>query len=147
MALGANAAQGLLGRRVNRSGRLPPLLITAVSMSLGAATLLAVGLAVEGLPALTAANWLTIAWLAGVNTAFAFWLWNRTQRILPAVESSLINNTMLIQIALLAWLFLGERPSPQQVGGIALAFVGVLLVQVWGVLQARRRAAAAPAAV
>ena len=129
------------GRRVKRSGRLPPLLVTAVSMTLGAAALLATGLVVEGWPTLTPANWLTIGWLAVVNTAFAFWLWNRTQRTLPAVESSLINNTMLIQIALLAWLFLGERPTPQQIGGVALAFLGVLLVQVWGVLQARRAAA------
>ena len=141
IGVGANTAQGLLGRRVNRSGRLPPLLVTAVSMSLGAAALLATGLVAEGWPTLTLANWLTIVWLAVVNTAFAFWLWNRTQRTLPAVESSLINNTMLIQIALLAWLFLGERPTPQQIGGIALAFFGVLLVQVWGVLQARRAAA------
>ena len=40
-------------------------------------------------------------WLALVNSAFAFTLWNRTLRTLSATESSVINNTMLIQIAIL----------------------------------------------
>jgi drug/metabolite transporter (DMT)-like permease len=142
VCVGANAAQGLIGRRLNRGRRLSPLLITAVSMSIGAAILLAAGFATDAPPRLTFATWAIIGWLALVNTAFAFWLWNHTQRTLPAVESSLINNTMLIQIALLAWLFLGERPTPQQVGGIVLAFLGALLVQVWGALQARKAARA-----
>ena len=130
VCVAANAAQGLWGRHVNRSARFAPLLVTAVSMGVGSAALLGTGVAVQGLPPLSAANWAVVGWLAVVNTAFAFWLWNRTQRVLPAVESSLINNTMLIQIVLLAWVFLGERPTPLQLGGIALAFCGVLAVQV-----------------
>lgn len=140
-----NAAQGLIGRALNRGRRLPPLLITAVSMSIGATALLGTGAAVQGLPPLTLRSGLLIGWLALVNTAFAFWLWNHTQRTLPAVESSLINNTMLIQIALLAWLFLGERFTPGQIGAVAVAFCGVLLVQVRGALRAaKNERAAAP---
>jgi len=56
-----------------------------------------------------------------VNTAFAFTLWNHTLRTLAAVESSIINSTMLIQIAALAWLFLGEPLTRQKIVGIALA--------------------------
>jgi len=47
------------------------------------------------------------------------------------VESSIINNTMLIQIAVLAWIFLGERVSGQEAFGMFLAALGVLLVQLW----------------
>jgi len=133
----ANAMQGLMGRAINRSHKLPPLLVTAVSMAIGSTILLGTGLAVHDLPPLSLRSWAMIGWLAVVNTAFAFWLWNHTQRSLDAVESSLINNTMLIQIAVLAWVYLGERPSGLQLAGILLAFSGVLIVQVWGALKGR----------
>lgn len=50
--------------------------------------------------------------------------------MLSALEASLINNTMLIQIAVLAVLFLGERLTAMQVAGLTLAGVGVLSVQL-----------------
>jgi drug/metabolite transporter (DMT)-like permease len=71
-----------------------------------------------------------ITWLAIVNTAFAFTLWNHTLRTLSAVESSVINNTMLIQVAILAWLFLGERLNRQELLGLALAGIGAFVVQL-----------------
>jgi drug/metabolite transporter (DMT)-like permease len=94
--------------------------------------LLAIGLALQGLPALSLTQWAIIGWLAVVNTAFAFTLWNHTQRTLSAVESSVINSTLIAQIPVLAWLFLDEPLTPQKVAGLALAGVGALLVQLWG---------------
>ena len=127
-----NALSGILGRHVNRGGQLPPLLVTAVSMGIGALLLLITGITVQGLPPLTWQNWLIIIWLAVVNTAFAFTLWNHTLRHLTAVESSLINNTMLIQIAILAWLFLDEPLTGQEIVGMGLAALGILVVQLKG---------------
>jgi drug/metabolite transporter (DMT)-like permease len=46
------------------------------------------------------------------------------------MESSIINNTMLFQIALLAWLFLGQPLGWGQVIGMVLAALGTLLVQM-----------------
>ncbi len=141
----ANAASSVLGRQVNRSGSLPPLLVTTISMGLGAAVLLALGLGLQGLPPLTPAQWATIAWLAVVNTAFAFTLWNHTLRTLSAVESSIINNLLIIQIPLLAWLLLGEALTPLKVLGLALAAIGALVVQLrWPI--APLQPPAAPAA-
>lgn len=125
----ANAAASILGRRVNRSGELAPLPVTVLSMGFGAILLLAAGLFAEGWPAIGLRSWAIIAWLALVNTAFAFTLWNHTLRTLPAVESSVINNTMLVQIAVLAWLFLGERLGAQGIFGLGLAGLGALAVQ------------------
>jgi drug/metabolite transporter (DMT)-like permease len=125
----ANALSSILGRHVNRSGELGPMAITVVSMGLGAAVLLVGGIAVQGLPHLTLANWALVLWLAVINTAFAFTLWNQTLRTLSAMESSIINNTMLFQIAILAWVFLGEALSGQEVAGMVLAAVGTLAVQ------------------
>jgi drug/metabolite transporter (DMT)-like permease len=128
----ANALSSLLGREVNRSHKFDPLIVTLVSMGLGSITLLALGLSLQGLPPLDLRGWAIIGWLAVVNSAFAFTLWNRTQRTLSATESSMINNTMLVQIAVLAWVFLGERLRLQEIGGLAAAALGILLVQVRG---------------
>jgi drug/metabolite transporter (DMT)-like permease len=46
------------------------------------------------------------------------------------MESSIINGTMLIQIALLAWVFLDETISPQEAIGMAFAALGAVLVQL-----------------
>ncbi len=129
VGLGANVAGALLGRQVNRQGNVSPLVVTTVSMSIGAFLLLAIGVGVEGLPDLTPKSALIIGWLAIVNTAVAFTLWNTAQRRLAAVESSAINNTMLIQIAALAWVFLGERPGSLGIIGIIIVSAGAFLAQ------------------
>lgn len=126
----ANAGQHLLGRKVNRDTGLPPSLITAVSMAAGAAALLGTGVALQGWPEISPRGWMIVGWLAAANTALAFWLWNRAQAVLSALEASLINNTMLIQIAVLAVLFLDERLTTMQVAGLVLAGAGVLYVQL-----------------
>jgi drug/metabolite transporter (DMT)-like permease len=127
--LGA-ASSTVVGRGINRGTHLSPLLVTTVSMGVGSVALLAAGIAIQGFPAISIEGWLIVGWLAVVNTAVAFPIWNRTLRTLPAVESSIINSTMLVQIALLAWLFLGETLSPQDLAGLALVAVGVLVVQL-----------------
>lgn len=126
----SNAASSILGRDVNRAGRLSPLLVTTVSMGIGAVLLLLAGLLFEELPVLSARSWFYIAWLAIVNTAYAFTLWNQTLRTLQAMESSIINSTMLIHIAILAWLFLGERPTWREGFGLLLVGLGTLIVQL-----------------
>lgn len=126
----SNAGAAVLGRAVARQGDLPPLLVTLVTMGVGSLVLLAAGLLTQGLPALTWQSWAIIAWLGVVNTAFAFTLWNHTLRRLSAVQSSIINSSMMVQIAVLALLFLGETITRLELGGIALSVVGVLLVQV-----------------
>jgi len=126
----ANAGSSILGRGVNRRGDVEPLVVTVVSMGVGALALLAVGLLAQGLPALRIVDWIIIGWLAVVNTALAFTLWNHTLRTLTAVESSIINGTMLVQIALLAWLFLGEGLTWPRVLGLILAGLGSSVVQL-----------------
>jgi drug/metabolite transporter (DMT)-like permease len=129
IAMAANVASSLLGRNVNRRADSPPVVVTAISMAVGAALLVAVGIGTEGMPAVSARAWLIIGWLAVVNTALAFTLWNYSLRRLSALESTAINNTMLIQIALLAWIFLDENLGMAEITGIVLVSIGVLLSQ------------------
>jgi drug/metabolite transporter (DMT)-like permease len=125
-----NAASSVMGRRVNRSGSLPALLVTFVSMGVGAVLLLLFGGLTQGFGQLTARDWLIIGWLALVNTALAFTLWNYSLRVLSAVESSILNSLMLPQIAIFAYIFLQETLTVLEMIGLALVCLGVILVQV-----------------
>lgn len=127
--LGANVASSLLGRHVNRQANIAPVVVTALSMGVGAVILTTSGLAIEGPPAISARAWLIIVWLAVINTALAFTLWNLSLRRLSALESAAINNTMLIQIAVLAWIFLDEPLGLRETIGILLVTIGILLTQ------------------
>jgi drug/metabolite transporter (DMT)-like permease len=126
----ANALSFILGRRINREAALDPVVTTVISMGIGGSLLLVVVVAVQGLPRLSLVHWGIVLWLAVVNSALAYTLWNRVLRTLSAVESSVINNTMLFQIAVLARLFLRERLTPAEVAGMLLAGVGTLVVQL-----------------
>lgn len=125
----ATSLSSIIGRGINRNHRLHPLTVTTVSMGVGSVILLGAGLILEPWPHLSWGQWGIILWLAVVNTAVAFTLWNHTLRTLSAVESSMINNTMLIQITILAWLFLGEQVTWVKGIGLVLAALGALLVQ------------------
>lgn len=126
----ANAGASILGRDVNRKGNIHPITVTTISMGIGALTLLAVGITSQGMPAISLRGWAIIGWLAAVNTAFAFTLWNHTLRSLSAMESSIINGTMLIWIPILAVLFLQEEVSTKEIIGLVVVAIGTVIVQL-----------------
>ena len=126
----ANSGSAIIGRDINRRKDISPLVVTCISMAIGAIILLTVGLSLNGFPTISTSNWIFLIWLAGINTAFAFTLWNLTLRTLTAMESSIINGTMLIQIAILAWIFLNERITLQEGIGMFIAGLGAILVQI-----------------
>lgn len=125
----ANTAGSVLGRHVNRGSARPALVVTAVSMSVGAVLLDAGGLLTEDPGRVSPGAVAIVAWLAVVNTALAFTLWNHALRHLTAIESAGINNLMLIQIAGLGWIVLGERLGAAGVVGVLLVSGGVYLTQ------------------
>lgn len=126
----SNSASALLTRSVNKSRILSPLGITTISAIIGGTSLLVFGAVVEGIPRMSAAQWGWLGWLAVVNTAFAFTLWNRAARVLSALESSVINNTMVFQVAILSWIILGENLGSMKIFALVMATAGVILVQV-----------------
>jgi len=92
--------------------------------------LLITGILVQGLPKISLMSIGIVVWLGMVNSAFAYTLWNHSMRALTAAESSLINSAMLAQIAVLAWLFLGERPGERALIGLVFVAVGIFIVQL-----------------
>ena len=130
LCVASNTASALFGRHINHKSGLSPILVTFVSMGIGAVLLLAAGLLLQGAGELTLTDWGIIIWLALVNTALAFTLWNKSLKILTAVESSILNSLMLPQIAILALIFLGEDLSVKEIAGLVLVSAGVLIVQL-----------------
>jgi drug/metabolite transporter (DMT)-like permease len=106
-----------------------PLGLTAFSMGFGTLLMSIGAYAFEGWPRISSTSWGIVLWLGVANTALAFLLWNHALQVLEAFEISILQNTMLVQIALLAWLFLGEAFTPVKVVSMILVFTGVLLVQ------------------
>ncbi len=117
-------------RGFQKTKRIGSLRLTTITMGFGCLGLGIFAGALEGFRSISFSNWMIILWLSLVNTALAFYLWNRALKSLRAYELSILQNTMLIQIALLAWAFLGEEITPSMAVGIILVLLGVTLVQV-----------------
>jgi drug/metabolite transporter (DMT)-like permease len=130
LCLVGNSVGSIIGRDVNRSANIHPIVITGISMTIGSALMLVTGILWQGLPPLSAQSIWIIVILAVVNTAVCFTLWNYTQQTLQATETAIMNNTMLVYISILAWIFLGEKQTPLGIVGLILALAGAMLVQV-----------------
>jgi drug/metabolite transporter (DMT)-like permease len=126
----ANAISSILGRDINRSGKYRPLVVTVITMGTGSIILLLAGFAIEGIPVINLQSWGIILWLALVNTALAFTLWNHTLRTLTAMESSIINGTMMVWIPIFAVLFLEETITGKEIIGLVTVGIGTLIVQL-----------------
>lgn len=135
----ANSASSIFGRYINSQSKLNPLIVTAVSMGIGGVIMLFIGIITQGMGELNLTQWAIIGWLALVNTALAFTLWNKSLQTLTAVESSIINGTMLPQIAILAWIFLGEPLNGKEILGLVFVLAGTLIVQLWRYLPISRQ--------
>ena len=70
-----------------------------------------------------------------MNTVLAFVLWNHALGTLRAYEQSILQNTMLIQITLLACIFLNEVLTIHKILGIIMVFAGVLIVQLYSSIR------------
>lgn len=128
ICLTANAVGVVLGRALNRTATIAPIVVTLITMTIGGLALLLTGIILEPTPTFSLPSILSIIWLAVVNTAFAFTLYNHTLRTLTAIESNIINNMMLVFVPGLAWLFLGETITLKALFALVLATGGVFIV-------------------
>jgi len=124
------AAYVVVARMLQRSGNMGPLRLTTITMGVGVAGM-AVLTALTGQYAqLTTNGVIIIVWLATANTALAFFLWNWSLKAIPPYELTVFQDLMLVEIAILAFVFLQETITTLMIGGMALVLVGVLIVQV-----------------
>lgn len=120
---------GILGREVARERQLDTLLLTAIPLAFGGGLLLVLGLLAEGSPRFTGTALIVVIWLAVVNTALAYLLYNHSLQTLTAFEVNIMMNLTPLATAGLAWLLLGERLEEVQIVGMVVVIAGVGLVQ------------------
>ncbi len=130
VSLLANSFSAIIGRAINRARDTPALVVTGIMMSIGSIFLMLFGLTMEPIAPLSLLSWFYILWLAVVNTALAFYLWNRAMRILRAIDMTLINSTMMPQIVILSLFFLGEYPNYLDWIGLIILVISVTAVQI-----------------
>lgn len=119
----------VLSRALARESHVPTLPLTALPLGFGGGLLLAVALPLEGAAPPALEGWVAVFWLAVVNTAVAYLLYNHSLRTLTALELNVLLSLSPLGTALLANLLLGERVTLPQVVGLVVAISGVLLVQ------------------
>lgn len=135
LLLAAGAAVGigvsnLLQRRLMRDGAVFSIDATLVPMAVGSIALLGVALIVETFPPLTVRSLSLLLLLGIVNTAVAFTLWHRAMKTLNALHAGVIATTQLVEVALLAWLFLGEDLTIGRITGSVIVIGGIVIVHV-----------------
>jgi len=68
------------------------------------------------------------AWLAGAFLAADLILWHNAIEQVGAGLATVLGNTQVVLVGLLAWLLLRERPSRASLAGIPVVLVGVVLI-------------------
>lgn len=116
-------------RGLQKTNALDSLRLTTVTMGIGVVGMMALSSVTGEYAPLTIDLILVVVWLATINTALAFFLWNWVLKTLPAYELTVVQNLMLIEIALFALLFLQETITVLMMVGMALVIGGVLMVQ------------------
>ncbi len=104
--------------------------LTSIAMIFGAFMLLGTTGLTGNLVNVSLNGWMIILWLSIVNTAIAFFLWNHALKTLKAIEQAILQNSMLIQISLMAFFFLQEPISEYNILGMIIVFSGVLIAQL-----------------
>ncbi|GAP20222.1 DMT family transporter [Leptolinea tardivitalis] len=128
----ANVIGAVLVRKMLKAGSIPVLVVTGVPMGIGS-ILMACGASVwEWIPRISLTVWGILLFLSLVNTTIAFTVWNVALQRLTAFEANVISNTMLVQIALLSWFFLGDAVTWKMAAGMALVIGGVVLINLKG---------------
>jgi probable blue pigment (indigoidine) exporter len=124
------AVFAILSRDVARMGQLDTFTLTALPLGVGGASLLILAISVEGVTLPSWQVWAIVAWLASINTEVAYILYNRSLKILTALEANVAMNLSPFATALMSLGILGERLTPLQIAGMVIGIVGVALVQV-----------------
>lgn len=126
------AAYVILVRSIHRAQSMDSLRLTTVTMGIGVVGMVLLTVATGEYSTLNFQNLVYVVWLATANTALAFFLWNWTLTEIPAYHLTVLQNVMLVEIAIFSFFFLGEALTPLMLVGMTLVLLGVILVQLRG---------------
>ena len=120
---------GVLGRDIAKRRRLDTLTLTALPLAVGGGILLLIAMLLEGIPLASAYSWAIVLWLAIINTASAYLLYNHSLQVLTALEMTVMLSLSPLATAVLGWLLLDEVLATVQIVGMIIVIIGVVLVQ------------------
>jgi len=120
---------GILGREIAKVKQLDTITLTTIPLAIGGGFLLLIAFPLEGMPLLSTKSILIVLWLAIVNTALAYVLYNHSLQTLTALETNVMLNLTPLGTALLAWWLLDERLGFVQIIGMVVMIIGVIFVQ------------------
>ena len=120
---------GLLGRMAIVEHFVDTLTLTALPLAIGGGLLLAVAVPLEGIPNASLRTWGLVLFLAVVNTALGYVLYNHSLQNLQAFEMNVVLNLSPIWTALLGWILLNEILIGPQWAGMFVVLMGVMLAQ------------------
>ena len=123
-------AFGILGRYIARAGTASTLRLTAIPLALGGAITLLIAFPLEGIPSASPTSWGLILFLAVVNTAIGYVLYNHALQILTAFQMNIALSLTPVWTAVFGFFLLDERLEALQMLGIAVVITGVMLVQL-----------------
>lgn len=121
---------GILGRQLARQRTVSTLKLTAIPLALGGAITLLVAIPLEGIPSAPPTTWGLILFLAVVNTAIGYALYNHALQVLPAFQMNIALSLTPVWTAIFGFFLLDERLVPLQMIGIGVVIAGVILVQM-----------------
>ncbi len=119
----------LLSRAAAIDRQVDTLTLTALPLAIGGGLLVVIAAPIEGLPSASFQTWGLILFLAAINTALGYVLYNHALQSLQAFEMNVMLNLSPIWTALLGWLLIGEVLVGLQWAGIFVVMLGVLLAQ------------------
>lgn len=74
--------------------------------------------------------WVTVTFASFMGAYFALILWLAGYKLIDASVASVLNETNVAFIVLLAWLMLGEQINRRKLAGLSLTFSGVIIMML-----------------
>ena len=120
----------IMGRKFAREGTVSTLTLTGVPLVLGGVVTLLIAIPLEGIPSASPSSWGLILFLAAINTALCYFLYNHALQVLTAIQMNIILNLTPVWTAIFGFFLLNERLGALQMLAIAIVIIGVMLVQM-----------------
>lgn len=123
-------AFAVLGRAVAREARVNTLVLTTIPLGIGGLVLTIAGVLVEPVPVFNRTGIGILAWLALINSALAYFVYNHALQTLTALEMNVMFNLITPLAAIMSVAWLGESLNIWQIMGIIVTTLGVIMVQM-----------------
>jgi drug/metabolite transporter (DMT)-like permease len=106
-------------------------ILSTIALLVGGTITVVIGLIFDWPPRIpTWKHWGIVFYIGIVTVAFGLTVWNYVLRTLRSYEASILGASSVIWTAILAVIILGETLAINQIAGIALMLVGLMLVQI-----------------